>query len=179
MSYLTSRKPRYNKSTYVDDSKDMSVLIKPTKLNFFFLFILFLAALGLCCCTRTFSSCGDGGYSLLLHVGFLQLWQWGLLFVAAHGLLIAVASLVAEHGLQAHGLQQLWLTGSRAQAQKLWRMGLVAPRHVGSSRTRAPTHVPCIGRWILNHCTTREAPNKIKITLISNINLILNISQIT
>ena len=36
-------------------------------------------------------------------------------------------------------------------------MGLVAPRHVGSSRTRARTRVPCIGRWILNHCATREA----------------------
>ena len=35
-------------------------------------------------------------------------------------------------------------------------MGLVAPRHVGSSRTRARTRVPCIGRQILNHCTTRE-----------------------
>ena len=38
------------------------------------------------------------------------------------------------------------------------RTGLVAPRYVGSSRTRAPTRVPCIGRRILNHCTTREAP---------------------
>ena len=53
--------------------------------------------------------------------------------------------------------QQLWLTGSRAQAQQLWRMGLVSPRHVGSSRTRDGTRVPCIGRWILNHCATREA----------------------
>ena len=34
-------------------------------------------------------------------------------------------------------------------------MGLVAPRHVGSSRTRARTRVPCIGRRILNHCATR------------------------
>ena len=33
-------------------------------------------------------------------------------------------------------------------------MGLVAPWHVGSSRTRAQTHVACIGRWILNHCAT-------------------------
>ena len=40
----------------------------------------------------------------------------------------------------------------------MWRTGLVAPRHVGSSRTRAPTRVPCIGRWILNYCTTREVP---------------------
>ena len=35
-------------------------------------------------------------------------------------------------------------------------MGLAALRHVGSSRTRARTRVPCIGRRILNHCTTRE-----------------------
>ena len=51
------------------------------KLSFYFSLInLFLAALGLCCYTRAFSSCGERG----------------LLFVAAHGLLIAVASLVAE-----------------------------------------------------------------------------------
>ena len=37
-------------------------------------------------------------------------------------------------------------------------MGLAAPRHVGSSQTRARTRVSCIGRWILNHCTTREVP---------------------
>ena len=48
----------------------------------YFLFI-FLAALGLCCCVRAFSGCGEQG----------------LLFVALCGLLIAVASLVAEHGL--------------------------------------------------------------------------------
>ena len=39
----------------------------------------------------------------------------------------------------------------------MWLTGLVAPRHVGSSQTRARTHVPCIGRQILNHCATREA----------------------
>ena len=42
-----------------------------------------MAALGLRCCMWAFSSCGERG----------------LLFVAVHGLLIAVASLVAEHGL--------------------------------------------------------------------------------
>ena len=47
------------------------------------LFVLFLAVLGLCCCTQAFSSCGERG----------------LLFVVARGLLIAVASLVAEHSL--------------------------------------------------------------------------------
>ena len=54
---------------------------------FFFSFLNFiylvLAVLGLHCCTLTFSSCG----------------QWGLLFVTVRGPLIAVASLVAEHGL--------------------------------------------------------------------------------
>ena len=48
-----------------------------------FYFYLFLAALGLRCCMWAFSSCDERG----------------LLFVAVRGLLIAVASLVAEHGL--------------------------------------------------------------------------------
>ena len=44
-----------------------------------------------------------------------------------------------------------------AQAQQLWPTGPAAPRHVGSSQTRARTRVPCISRQILNHCATREA----------------------
>ena len=47
------------------------------------IFYLFLAALGLRCCLRAFSSCRE----------------WGLLFVVVCGFLIAVASLLAEHGL--------------------------------------------------------------------------------
>ena len=46
-------------------------------------FILFLAALGLCCCVQTFSSCSSGGSSLLVELG----------------LLTAEASLAVEHGL--------------------------------------------------------------------------------
>ena len=42
----------------------------------------------------------------------------------------------------------------------MWCTGPVAPRHVGSSQSRARTRVPCIGRQILNHCATREAPSK-------------------
>ena len=64
---------------------------------------LFLAALGLCCCVLAFSSCS----------------KRGLLFIVVCGLLIAVASLVAEHGLQAHGLQQLWHAGSVVVAHGL------------------------------------------------------------
>ncbi|KAJ8797451.1 hypothetical protein J1605_001758 [Eschrichtius robustus] len=44
-----------------------------------------------------------------------------------------------------------------AQAQQLWLTGPVAPRHVGSSQTRARTRVPCIGRqteleWLYHRC---------------------------
>ena len=96
-----------------------------------------MTVLGLRCSARALSSCGERV----------------LLFVVVRRLLIVVASLVAEHGLYgawaslavAHGLQQLWLTG------------LVAPWHVGSSRTRARTPVSCTGRQILKHCATREA----------------------
>ena len=51
--------------------------------GFFKKIYLFLSALGLCCCARAFSSGGERG----------------LLFIAVRGFLIAVASLVAEHGL--------------------------------------------------------------------------------
>ena len=51
--------------------------------NFYLFTYLFLAVLGLRCCLWAFPSCGE----------------WGLLFVAAHGLLTVVASLVAEHRL--------------------------------------------------------------------------------
>ena len=50
--------------------------------------------------------------------------------------------------------------GSRALERRLRSCGgFVAPLHVGSSLTRVRTRVPCIGRWILNHCATREAPD--------------------
>ena len=64
-----------------------------------YLFYLFMAVLGLHCCAQAFSRCGERG----------------LLFAVVHGLLIAVASLVAEHGLCG-----MW-------TQKLGCEGLVAP----------------------------------------------------
>ena len=47
---------------------------------------------------------------------------------------------------------------------------------MGSSRTRALTRVPCIGRRILNHCTTREVQfcEALKIFLVNKNELILN-----
>ena len=41
--------------------------------------------------------------------------------------------------------------------RRISNTGLFTPWHVGSSRTRDRTSVPCIGRWVLNHGTTREA----------------------
>ena len=66
---------------------------------------------------------------------------WAFSSCSERGLLLVVV----------HELLLLWSTGSR-------RAGLVAPWHVGSSRTRAQTRGPCTGRWIPNHCATREAP---------------------
>ena len=93
-----------------------------------------MAVLGLRFCARAFSTCS----------------KWGPLFIVVRGPLTIAASLVAD-GAQAPD----------AQAQQPWLTGLVAPWHVGSSQTRARTRVPCIGRQILNHCATREAPGKL------------------
>ena len=41
-----------------------------------------------------------------------------------------------------------------------WCMGSVAPWYVRSSQTRDQTHVPCSGRQIPNHWTTREDHQK-------------------
>ena len=49
-------------------------------------------------------------------------------------------------------------TGTRVHKLHLWHMGLVALWHVKNSWARDRTCVPCIGRWILNHWTTREVP---------------------
>ena len=113
--------------------------------NFLFFFLFFLAALGLHCCARASSSCGE----------------WGPLFVAVRGLLIAVASLVAEHGPQSarasvvavHGLsscstqaleRRLSSCGSRVQLLcGMWNLPgpgiqLVSPALAGGFLTTAP-----------------------------------------
>ena len=72
------------------------------------------------------------------------------------GLLSALASLVVEHMLEALRLQKLGLPGPRAQAQELWCMGFIAPRHVGPSWIRNQTCVYWTDRWILYHWATKE-----------------------
>ena len=55
---------------------------------YLFIYLLFLAVLGLRFCARAFSSCGE----------------WGPLFIAVRGPLTVVASLVVEHRLQTRRL---------------------------------------------------------------------------
>ena len=97
----------------------------------------------------------------LLCAGFLQLWRAGAtLHCSVRCLLL----------LQSTGSRCVGFSSCGSQAQQLWHglqsagsvvlAHLVTPQHVGSSQTRTRTHVPCIGRWILNHCATREAPHK-------------------
>ena len=81
----------------------------------------------------------------------------GLLFIVVHGLLTwqllllqnrssgHMRSVVAAHGLRSWG----------TQAPVVMAHGLVALWHVESSWTRDRTHVPCVGRQILIHYTSR------------------------
>ena len=71
---------KWSEELQVPNKRKLEMLLF-LNINLFILFIL--AALGLRCCTQAFSSCGERG----------------LLFVVVHGLLIAVASFVEEHGL--------------------------------------------------------------------------------
>ena len=84
----------------------------------------------------------------------------GSLFLCEGFLLLRQVGATLHHGVRVSHYRGLSCCGAQApdaQAQQLWLTGLVAPRHEGSSQTRARTRVPCIGRQILNHCATREA----------------------
>ena len=95
----------------------------------YYLFIYFLAVLGLRFCARAFSSCGERGP----------------LFIAVHGPLTVAASLVEEHRLQTRRLSSC---GSRAQLLRgMWdlpRPGLepVSPALAGRFSTTAPPGEP-------------------------------------
>ena len=83
--------------------------------------------------------------------------SWAL--SAARGL-----SLVAESGATLHrGVWASHQSGLSYREHRLWNSGsvvgcmnLAAPLHVQSSWTIHRTHVPCIGRQILIHCSTRK-----------------------
>ena len=92
----------------------------------------------------------------------------GLCCGACVVLLSVVTLLVAEHRLQACGLQQLQHIGLVVVAHRLQSvrsvvvvLQLITLWHVESSQSRDQTYVPCIARQILIHWTTREAPGKL------------------
>ena len=133
--------------------------VGPSIYLFIFLKILFIlmselfffpTVLGLHCCVRAFLVEASGGYSSLPCAGFSLRW-----------LLLLRSMALGATGFSSCG----------SRAQELWRTGLVAPQHVGSSWTRDWTCVPCIGRWILNHCATREAPHLFNVDLSHKLNL--------
>ena len=111
-----------------------------TSINFFLIYMLGIIIIFLI--LFIYSCVG----SLFLCEGFLQLRRAG-------ATLHRGARASHHRGLSPCGPQ-----APNAQAQQLWLTGPFAPRHVGSSQTRAQTRVPCIGRQIINHCATREAP---------------------
>ena len=94
--------------------------------------------------------------SQLRHAGS-SLWHTGS-FVVACRLFVATRGLLSSCGVWAS--LQLWRAGSRACGLSSCGAWSQLPRGMWdlSSPTRDRTHVPCIGRWILNHWTTREVP---------------------
>ena len=116
------------------------LFLKKKKVIYFWLCWMFIAV-------RAFSLMARGGYSS----GSVQ---------ASHcsGFSCCGAQTLGHTGFRSCNTwaQQLWLTGSRAQAQQFWCTVSVALQHVGSSWIRDQTRVSCLGRQILCHCDTRE-----------------------
>ena len=108
--------------------------------------------------------CSQGLFvNLLMFYKFIYLFIFGCVrssFLCEGFLQLQRAGATLHRGARAshrRGLSRCGAQAPDAQAQQLWLTGPVAPRHVGSSQTRARTRVRCIGRQTLNHCATREA----------------------
>ena len=83
--------------------------------------------------------------------------EQALLFTHSAQAFHAATSLV-KPGLQGARASAVRLPDYWAQAQYLWPTGLVALRHVGSSRIRDQTCVSCFGRGILYLWAARQDP---------------------
>ena len=79
--------------------------------------------------------------------------EWELFFVVVSGLLIAVASLVAEQGSRCVGFSSCGM-----RAHYLWCRALVAQQHVGCSRTRDRTHARALAGGFLTTAPPRKSP---------------------
>ena len=99
-----------------------------SKFAYLFIYLYFMAVLGLRFCARAFSSCG----------------KRGPLFIAVRGPLTIVASPVAEHRLQRAG-------------SVIVAHGPSCSSACGIFPDQGLNPCPCIGRQTPNHCATREA----------------------
>ena len=128
MGLLTTPPIIYRMQFIVHSSISLSLSLS-LYLSIYLSIYLFLAVLGLCFCSRAFSSCG----------------KQGPLFIAVRGPLTIAASLVAEHRLQTRRLSS---RGSRAQVlRSMWdphRPGLepASPALAGRFSTTAPPGKP-------------------------------------
>ena len=86
-----------------------------------------------------------------VHGGFLWLWREGATLQTRCPVLLRWLLSLQSAGSRVRGLPLLQHAGSVLVAH-----GYCSLYHVESSRTRDLTQVPCSGRWILNHWTTRE-----------------------
>ena len=82
----------------------------------------------------------------ILGLGVAVSWDYSLVVMLGP---LTVGLLSQSMGSRAPWLQYLQLSGSTAQAQQLWHMGLAVPWHVGSSQIRGRTCISCLGRQIL------------------------------
>ena len=126
----------------------MSTIPKANPLKILFIY-LFLVTLGFRCCARAFSSCG----------------QRGLLFVVVCGLLIALASFVAEHGLQ---VRRLSSCGSWALECRLSSCGALAQLLRGMWSLPGPGH-ELVSPALAGRFLTTAPPGKSKKTLFKRI----------
>ena len=87
----------------------------------------------------------------------------GLLFLTVHGLLTAVASLIAKHRLQHLGFSScgMWLSSCSSWALEhrfsSRVLGLDCSVACGIFPDQYWIHASCIGKWILYHWIIREA----------------------
>ena len=89
--------------------------------------------------------------SLLLHGLSLVAASGSYSPAAVHRLLIAMASLVPEHGLKGLQTAAVVACGLRSVAPRLQSTGVVILQHVGSSWPGDQTCVSCTGRQVLHH----------------------------
>ena len=95
---------------------------------------LFLAVLDLCCCAQAFPSCKEQGYSVVMACG-----------------LMAVASCIAEHGLQSAQASVVQHVGSVAVAHPLQSIGSVVVHRLSCFRACGifleERSIPCPLHW--------------------------------